>query len=88
MRTTTIGYVIGITQEEANLLKYVSPMDLKSFGLIPELIGRFPVLTHLNPLDAETLRRILTEPKNALIRQYVRLFEMDDVRLTFDEPAC
>jgi len=86
VRTTTIGYGSGITQEEeANLLKYVSPMDLKSFGLIPELIGRFPVLTHLNPLDAETLRRILTEPKNALIRQYVRLFEMDDVRLTFDK---
>lgn len=60
-------------------------MDLKSFGLIPELIGRFPVLSHLDPLDADTLRRILTEPKNALIRQYVRLFEMDNVRLTFDK---
>ncbi len=68
-----------------NLLSYISPMDLKRFGLIPELIGRFPVITHLNPLDENTLRRILTEPKNALIKQYMKLFEIDGVKLTFDK---
>jgi len=70
-----------------NLLKYINPTDLKSYGLIPELIGRFPVLTYLNPLDAESLRKILTEPKNALVKQYVRLFELDGIRLTFDGDA-
>jgi ATP-dependent Clp protease ATP-binding subunit ClpX len=68
-----------------NMLRYVSPQDLRSFGLIPELIGRFPVLTYLDSLDEKTLKRILTEPKNALIKQYVRLFEMDKVKLTFDK---
>jgi ATP-dependent Clp protease ATP-binding subunit ClpX len=67
------------------MLQYVSPLDIKRYGLIPELIGRFPVLTHLNPLDEVTLRRILTEPKNALIKQYVKLFDMDGVKLTFDK---
>ena len=71
--------------DKDNFLQYISPQDLKSFGLIPELIGRLPVLTYLTPLDAETLRRILTEPKNALIKQYVKLFEMDGVKLTFDK---
>ena len=66
-----------------NLLQYVQPMDLKKFGLIPELVGRFPVLTYLQPLDREALRRILTEPKNALVKQYVELFKMDGVELTF-----
>ena len=70
-----------------NMLKYVQPMDLKKFGLIPELVGRFPVLTHLEALDREALRRILTEPKNALVKQYKALFKMDDVDLTF-EPAA
>ncbi len=70
-----------------NLLKYINPTDLKAYGLIPELIGRFPVLTYLNPLDAESLRKILTEPKNALVKQYVRLFELDGIRLTFDGDA-
>lgn len=70
-----------------NLLQYVSHQDLKSFGLIPELLGRMPVLTYLNPLDKSTLRRILTEPKNALIKQYERLFEMEDIELTFTEGA-
>lgn len=70
-----------------NLLKYINPTDLKSFGLIPELIGRFPVLTYLNPLDAASLRKILTEPKNALVKQYVRLFELDGIRLTFESEA-
>ncbi len=85
--------VIGFTTENQelaegeNMLSYVAPSDLKTFGLIPELIGRFPVLTHLNPLDKSSLRRILTEPKNALIKQYVKLFEMDSVSLSFDEKA-
>ena len=69
-----------------NMLQYVQPMDLKKFGLIPELVGRFPVLTYLEPLDREALRRILTEPKNALVKQYVELFKMDGVALEF-EPA-
>jgi len=67
-----------------NMLKYVQPMDLKKFGLIPELVGRFPVLTHLEALDREALRRILTEPKNALVKQYEALFKMDGVELQFD----
>ena len=71
--------------DKDNLLQYIVPQDLKSFGLIPELIGRLPVLTHLNPLDEETLLRILTEPKNALTKQYIRLFEMDGVKLSFDD---
>lgn len=67
-----------------NFLKYINPTDIKSFGLIPELIGRFPSLTYLEPLDAKSLKRILTEPKNALIKQYVRLFDIDGIKLTFD----
>ncbi len=67
-----------------NMLKYVQPMDLKKFGLIPELVGRFPVLTHLEALDRDALRRILTEPRNALTKQYVELFRMDDINLVFD----
>jgi ATP-dependent Clp protease ATP-binding subunit ClpX len=70
--------------EDESLLKYINPTDIKSFGLIPELIGRFPVLTYLEPLDAQSLKRILTEPKNALVKQYIRLFEMDGVKLNFD----
>ena len=68
-------------------MRYVMPQDLKSFGLIPELIGRIPVLTYLEPLDRVALRSILTEPKNAITRQYVKLFEMDGIKLTFDEDA-
>lgn len=68
-----------------NLLKYITPTDLKSFGLIPEIIGRLPILTYLNPLDRSTLRNILTEPKNSIIKQYIKLFAMDDIELTFDE---
>ncbi|HEY8404793.1 MAG TPA: ATP-dependent Clp protease ATP-binding subunit ClpX [Flavobacteriales bacterium] len=86
VNTFSIGYGSGSHRIEGeNLLQYISPQDLKSFGLIPELIGRFPVVTYLNPLDEEALRRILTEPKNALIRQYVKLFEMDGVKLSFDK---
>jgi len=70
-----------------NLLKYVTHQDLKNFGLIPELLGRLPVLTHLNPLDRDTLRRILIEPKNALIKQYQRLFELEDISLEFTDEA-
>lgn len=70
--------------DKENLLAYVTPPDLKSYGLIPELIGRFPVLSYLHPLDKKSLRRILTEPKNALVKQYVKLFEIDDIDLKFD----
>lgn len=70
-----------------NLMQYIEPQDLKSFGLIPEIIGRLPVLTYLNPLDKEALARILVEPKNSIVRQYIKLFEMDGVKLTFDKEA-
>ncbi|MBU2912855.1 MULTISPECIES: ATP-dependent Clp protease ATP-binding subunit ClpX [Reichenbachiella] len=70
-----------------NLLKFITAQDLKSFGLIPELIGRLPVLTHLNPLDANALKKILTEPKNALVKQYTKLFEMEDVEIEFKKTA-
>lgn len=88
LNTRVVGYAslrntTGIDRE--NLLQYVTPTDLKSFGLIPEIIGRLPILTYLNPLDRKTLRSILTEPKNSIIKQYVKLFEMDDIKLTFDE---
>ncbi|MBT6082046.1 MAG: ATP-dependent Clp protease ATP-binding subunit ClpX [Polaribacter sp.] len=73
--------------DEANLLQYITPVDLKSFGLIPEIIGRLPVLSYMNPLDAKTLRSILTEPKNAIIKQYAKLFIMDDVEFTIEEGA-
>jgi ATP-dependent Clp protease ATP-binding subunit ClpX len=69
------------------MMQYVSPQDLKSFGLIPEIIGRLPVLTYLNPLDRAALERILTEPKNSIIKQYVKLFEMDGIQLTFTPEA-
>ena len=68
-------------------MKYVVPQDLKSFGLIPEIIGRLPVLTYLNPLDREALKKILVEPKNSIVKQYVKLFEMDGIRLTFSKEA-
>ena len=68
-----------------NLLQYVNAQDLKAFGLIPELLGRLPVVTYLNPLDAETLRSILTEPKNAFIKQYKKLFELEGIKLTIDD---
>lgn len=85
-----LGYNVGKNKEEIdkeNLLQYIAPQDLKSFGLIPELIGRLPILTFLDPLDKSSLRRILTEPKNSLIRQYVKLFELDGVKLTFEKSA-
>lgn len=88
LNTRVIGY--GAQKrthhiDKENMLQYVAPQDLKSFGLIPEIIGRLPVLTHLNPLDPETLRLILTEPKNSIIKQYIKLFEMDKINLTITE---
>jgi ATP-dependent Clp protease ATP-binding subunit ClpX len=82
----TIGFSSADEEriDSESLLKYINPTDIKTFGLIPELIGRFPVLTYLEPLDAASLKRILTEPKNALVKQYVRLFEIDGVKLAFD----
>jgi len=88
VKSSTIGYSTAKDSgnfDPEHILQYVAPNDLRSFGLIPELIGRFPVLSHLEPLDRETLRRIITEPKNALIKQYVKLFEMDGVKLTFEK---
>jgi ATP-dependent Clp protease ATP-binding subunit ClpX len=90
LNTHTVGYnsvqnVRKIDKDE--LMKYVLPQDLKSFGLIPEIIGRLPVLTYLNPLDRESLRRILLEPKNSIIKQYCKLFQMDDIKLVFSEDA-
>jgi ATP-dependent Clp protease ATP-binding subunit ClpX len=73
--------------DEDNMLQYVTSQDLKQFGLIPELLGRLPIVTYLNPLDAETLKRILTEPKNALVRQYQKLFEMEEIDLQFTDDA-
>jgi len=82
----TIGFTTSEEEriDSESLLKYINPTDIKTFGLIPELIGRFPVLTYLEPLDAASLKRILTEPKNALVKQYVRLFDIDGVKLRFD----
>ncbi|MDE7135591.1 MAG: ATP-dependent Clp protease ATP-binding subunit ClpX, partial [Muribaculaceae bacterium] len=75
------------TVDRDNYLNYVAPQDLKSFGLIPEIIGRLPILTHLEPLDRDALRKVLTEPNNAITRQYKKLFAMDGVELSFDDEA-
>ena len=88
LNTKVVGYAAAKEQgklDTSNLLQYVSPQDLKSFGLIPEIIGRLPMLCHLDQLDRDALRRILTEPKNSIIKQYIKLFEMDGIELTFDE---
>ncbi len=89
VRTNVVGYSFAGHKDDAvdkkNLLQYISPADLKKFGLIPEIVGRLPILTHLNPLDNRALKRILTEPKNALVKQFIHLFEMDNITLTFDE---
>lgn len=90
LNTHTVGYnsVSNTRRIDAdNLLQYIQPTDLKSFGLIPEIIGRLPVLTHLNPLDGEALKRILTEPKNALIKQYQQLFKLDGIKLSYAPEA-
>jgi ATP-dependent Clp protease ATP-binding subunit ClpX len=88
LNTRVVGYSASQQRDAVdptNLLQYISPQDLKSFGLIPEIIGRLPILTYLNPLDRSTLRLILTEPKNSIVRQYKKLFEMDKIELTFTE---
>ena len=89
LNTRAIGYGRVDTEsiDRDNLLKYVQPQDIRSFGLIPELVGRIPVLTHLEPLSREALRNILTEPKNAIISQYKSLLKMDDVELEFTDEA-
>jgi len=88
LNTQAIGYSASITKEEidkSDMLQYVSPQDLKAFGLIPELIGRLPVLTYLKPLDRKTLRSILVDPKNALIKQYQYLFKLEGITLEFED---
>ena len=88
VQTNTIGFNVDKELQESmkkNLLRYVNATDLKGFGLIPELLGRLPVVTHLDPLDAETLRAILTEPRNALVKQYRKLFELENIQLKIEE---
>ncbi|MBP3258119.1 MAG: ATP-dependent Clp protease ATP-binding subunit ClpX [Bacteroidales bacterium] len=90
LNTHVVGYnsVQNVRKIDKNdLMQYIQPQDLKSFGLIPEIIGRLPVLTYLNPLDREALNKILTEPKNSIVKQYVKLFEMDGIKLTFTPEA-
>jgi ATP-dependent Clp protease ATP-binding subunit ClpX len=88
LNTKVVGYMASKNKDKidpANLLQYIAPQDLKSFGLIPEIIGRLPVLTYLHPLTRDTLRAILTEPKNSIIKQYEKLFSIDGIKLTFEE---
>ncbi|MGZ2368851.1 ATP-dependent Clp protease ATP-binding subunit ClpX [Ancylomarina sp. YFZ004] len=90
LNTAVVGFNASKVAEKVdqeNFLQYIAPQDLKSFGLIPEIIGRLPVLTYLEPLDRQALRNILTEPKNSIIKQYNKLFSIDDIELTFDESA-
>lgn len=90
MNTHVVGYnsVQNVARiDKNNLIQYVTPQDLKSFGLIPEIIGRLPVLTHLNPLDKPALERILVEPKNSIVKQYIKLMAIDGIELTFDQAA-
>ena len=90
LNTHVVGYnsVQNVRKIDKNdLMQYIQPQDLKSFGLIPEIIGRLPVLTYLNPLDRKALTRILTEPKNSIVKQYVKLFQMDGIELTFSQEA-
>lgn len=90
LNTHVVGYSTDATRQRIkrdNYLQYIAPQDLKSFGLIPEIIGRLPILTHLDPLDRNALMRVLTEPRNAIVRQYEKLFAMDNVKLTFAQDA-
>lgn len=90
LNTQIVGFGASKVREKvdkSNLLQYIAPQDLRSYGLIPEIIGRLPVLTHLDPLDRKALRAILTEPKNALVKQYIKLFKMDNIKLTFSDKA-
>jgi ATP-dependent Clp protease ATP-binding subunit ClpX len=88
LNTQVVGFGASKNRDHIdkdNLLQYIAPQDLKAYGLIPEIIGRLPVLTYLHPLDRNALRRILTEPKNAIIKQYIKLFKMDGIELKFDK---
>jgi ATP-dependent Clp protease ATP-binding subunit ClpX len=88
LNTRVVGFMAGKetnTIDRTNLMKYITATDLKTYGMIPEIIGRLPILTYLEPLDRPALRRILTEPKNSIIKQYIKLFDMDKIKLTFDE---
>ena len=89
MRTNVVGYSFAGVNDESidknNLLQYIAPGDIKKFGLIPEIVGRLPILSHLNPLDEKALKRILQEPKNALVKQFTKLFAMDNIELSFDD---
>jgi ATP-dependent Clp protease ATP-binding subunit ClpX len=88
LNTQVVGFSTKEDQKQIdrnNFLQYISPQDLKSFGLIPEIIGRLPILTYLNPLDREVLRNILTEPENAIIKQYIYMFKLDGIKLKFEE---
>lgn len=90
LQTNMIGYSTDKDKgkvDKSNMLQYIAPGDMKEFGLIPEIVGRLPVLTFLNPLDKEALKRILTEPKNSLVKQFTRLFAMDNINLSFEEKA-
>ena len=90
LNTTVVGYIASREKgklDRENMLQYIAPQDLRAYGLIPEIIGRLPVLTYLHPLNREALRQILTDPKNALTKQYVKLFEMDGISLTFEDNA-
>lgn len=90
LNTRVVGYNAlngAIHIDRGNLMQYITPMDLKSFGMIPEIIGRLPVLTYLDPLEPDSLRRILTEPKNSIIKQYIKLFSIDKIELKFDDEA-
>jgi len=90
LQTNRIGYKIDRKKEEVdkdNILQYITPVDLKSYGLIPELVGRLPIVTFMHALDRDTLKRILTEPKNSLVKQYIKLFEIDNIKLSFEDEA-
>jgi ATP-dependent Clp protease ATP-binding subunit ClpX len=90
LNTTVVGYNAARKTDivdRNNLMQYIAPQDLRAFGMIPEIIGRLPMLTYLHPLDRKALRSILTEPKNAIIKQYVKLFQIDGIKLTFEEES-
>jgi ATP-dependent Clp protease ATP-binding subunit ClpX len=90
LNTQIIGYSTSGKREQinkSNLLQYIAPQDLKAFGMIPEIVGRLPVLTYLHPLDRQALRNILTEPKNSIVKQYIKLFKIDGINLSFKEEA-
>jgi ATP-dependent Clp protease ATP-binding subunit ClpX len=90
LNTHVVGYNSVQNKQQidkADMMRYIAPQDLRSFGLIPEIVGRLPILTSLRPLDRETLRNILTEPKNSFVKQYIRLMDMDGVKLTFEPEA-